>query len=389
MSLSLIIKYVYSISGSQGKINEQNLMGTAFCGPDTLQIANGRTVKCNLLPPSGIDYSMKGAIIMSMNGIDISSWQRGIDLAAVPCEFVIVKATEGTSYLNPYCGENLRQAEGLGKKLGVYHFAGGGNPDAEAEYFAANVKNCIGKAILVLDWEIQDAPNGTEWAKRWLDRVYEITRVKPIIYMSNYLVNHLNWSAVSSAGYRLWNAYYYNYGTPMGYNPDAPLPEHLGAWGTALLYQYTSEGRLDGYNGNLDLDVFYGDPGDWDAYTRVDGRPAPEPEPEPTPKPEPVITYTVRRGDTLSGIASRYHTTVAALAQFNGISNPNRIYAGQVIRIPAGSEGPAQPVYYVVKWGDTLSGIAVRFGTTYQRLMQLNGIQNPNRIYAGQRLRIR
>ncbi|MDE6829703.1 MAG: hypothetical protein K2P34_05145, partial [Lachnospiraceae bacterium] len=56
---------------------------------------------------------------MSMNGIDISSWQRGIDLAAVPCEFVIVKATEGTSYLNPYCGENLRQAEGLGKKLGV------------------------------------------------------------------------------------------------------------------------------------------------------------------------------------------------------------------------------------------------------------------------------
>ena len=151
--------------------------------------------------------------------------------------------------------------------------------------------------------------------------------------MSNYLVNHLNWSAVSSAGYRLWNAYYYNYGTPMGYNPDAPLPEHLGAWGTALLYQYTSEGRLDGYNGNLDLDVFYGDPGDWDAYTRVDGRPAPEPEPEPTPKPEPVITYTVRRGDTLSGIAVRFGTTYQRLMQLNGIQNPNRIYAGQRLRI--------------------------------------------------------
>lgn len=334
---------------------------------------------------------MKGEIYMSMNGIDISSWQRGIDLAAVPCDFVIVKATEGTSYLNPYCGENLRQAEGLGKKLGVYHFAGGGNPDAEADYFAANVKNSVGKAIFVLDWEIQDAPNGPEWAKRWLDRVYELTKVKPMIYMSNYLVNHRNWSAVASSGYRLWNAYYYNYGTPMGYNPDAPLPERLGAWETAALYQYTSEGRLPGYSGNLDLDVFYGGPADWDAYTKVSGRPGPAPDPEPDPTPDPppqtVITYKVQWGDTLGGIARRYGTTAAALAQFNGIANPNRIYAGQIIRIPT-SSGGGQPTYYVVRRGDTLSGIAGRFGTTYQRLAQLNGIGNPNLIYPGQRLRI-
>ena len=223
---------------------------------------------------------------MSMNGIDISSWQRGIDLAAVPCEFVVVKATEGTSYLNPYCGENLRQAEGQGKKLGVYHFAGGGNPNAEAEYFVENVKNCIGKAILVLDWEIQNASNGTEWAKSWLDRVYALTRVKPLIYMSNHLVNSLNWSEVAAAGYRLWNAYYFNYGTPMGYRPDAPLPERLGAWGTAVLYQYTSEGNLEGYSGYLDLDVFYGTPGDWDAYARIeDGS-----QPNPAPAPDPALT---------------------------------------------------------------------------------------------------
>ncbi|MCI9380828.1 MAG: LysM peptidoglycan-binding domain-containing protein [Dorea sp.] len=325
---------------------------------------------------------------MSMNGIDISSWQRGIDLAAVPCEFVVVKATEGTSYLNPYCGENLRQAEGQGKKLGVYHFAGGGNPNAEAEYFVENVKNCIGKAILVLDWEIQNASNGTEWAKSWLDRVYALTRVKPLIYMSNHLVNSLNWSEVAAAGYRLWNAYYFNYGTPMGYRPDAPLPERLGAWGTAVLYQYTSEGNLEGYSGYLDLDVFYGTPGDWDAYARIEDGSQPNPAPAPEPQPDPVITYKIRRGDTLSQIARRYGTTVAALAQLNGISNPNRIYAGQVLQIPSGSSGGGQPTYYVVKWGDTLSGIANRFGTTYQRLMQLNGISNPNRIFAGQRLRI-
>ena len=79
---------------------------------------------------------------------------------------------------------------------------------------------------------------------------------------------------------------------------------------------------------------------------------------------------------------------MAVLAQLNGIANPNRIYVGQVIRIPVDSSGPVQPTYYVVKRGDTLSGIAARFGTTYQRLMQLNGIRNPNLIYVGQRLRI-
>ena len=193
---------------------------------------------------------------------------------------------------------------------------------------------------------------------------------------------------MAAAGNRLCNAYYFNYATPMGYRPDAPLPERLGAWGTAVLYQYTSEGNLEGYSGYLDLDVFYGTPGDWDAYARIEDGSQPNPAPAPEPQPDPVITYKIRRGDTLSQIARRYGTTVAALAQLNGISNPNRIYAGQVLQIPSGSSGGGQPTYYVVKWGDTLSGIANRFGTTYQRLMQLNGISNPNRIFAGQRLRI-
>ena len=306
---------------------------------------------------------------MSMNGIDISRWQAGIDLAAVPCEFVVIKATEGTSYVNPYCDQHFRQAAELGKKLGVYHFAGGGNAAAEADYFVRNIRGYVGRAMLVLDFEIQDMAEGAAWSKQWLDRVYELTKVKPVIYMSNYMVNHLDWSAVAKAGYPLWNAYYYAYGTPMGYNPQAPLPERLG-----------------GYNDYLDLDVFYGSPGDWDGYVKAAG--TVEPAPDPTPQPQPTITYRIRPGDTLGGIAARYGTTVATLAQLNGIADPNRIYAGQVIRIPVKSSDPPQPAYYVVRRGDTLSGIASRFGTTYQKLMKLNGIRNPNLIYAGQRLRI-
>ena len=241
----------------------------------------------------------------------------------------------------------------------------------------------------MLDWEITAATNSVDWVKQWLDRVHQLTGVKPFVYMSNSVVNGHDWSSVADAGYRLWNAYYYAFGVQMGYNPDAPLPKRMGAWEAPTLYQYTSEGRLDGYNGNLDLDVFYGNAADWDRYAGRDGRPEPEPKPEPVPQPEQMIAYRIRYGDTLSGIDKRYGTSTAVLAQLNGIQNPNRIYAGQVIRVPVRTAGSGQEAYYVVRPGDTLSGIASRFGTTYQRLVQLNGIRNPNLIYVGQRLRVR
>jgi len=109
----------------------------------------------------------------------------------------------------------------------------------------------------------------------------------------------------------------------MGYNPDAPLIGGTGAWKFAALYQYTSSGRLSGYSGDLDLDVFYGDRAAWDAYAGGSSS---------SGAAQPVV-YTVKRGDTLSEIAQRYGTTYQRLAQINGISNPNLIYPGQKIRI--------------------------------------------------------
>ncbi|HFI0147363.1 TPA: LysM peptidoglycan-binding domain-containing protein [Streptococcus suis] len=106
-----------------------------------------------------------------------------------------------------------------------------------------------------------------------------------------------------------------------------------------------------------------------------------------------VSTYTVKSGDTLSGIAAKFGTTVSALQSLNGISNPDKIYAGQVLRINGtgggtSSGGISPTSTYVVKSGDTLSGIAARFGTTVSALQSLNGISNPDKIYAGQVLRI-
>ena len=106
------------------------------------------------------------------------------------------------------------------------------------------------------------------------------------------------------------------------------------------------------------------------------------------------ITYTVRRGDTLWAIARRFGTTVSALAAENGIQNPSLIYPGQVLRVGAASSGAAvdrssvSAATYTVRQGDTLWSIATRFDTTVSSIAAENGIQNPSLIYPGQVLQI-
>ena len=99
-------------------------------------------------------------------------------------------------------------------------------------------------------------------------------------------------------------------------------------------------------------------------------------------------TYTVKSGDTLSSIASKYGTTYQELARINSISNPNKIYPGQVLKIGGGSSIPSTE-YYIVKSGDTLSAIAKKYGTTVNQLASWNNIANVNKIYVGQKLRVR
>ena len=96
-------------------------------------------------------------------------------------------------------------------------------------------------------------------------------------------------------------------------------------------------------------------------------------------------TYVVQAGDTLSGIAARFGTTVANLVSLNNISDPNLIYVGQVLII---SGSTSNYTSYTVQAGDSLSAIAARFGTTVAELVSLNNISNPNLIYVGQVLKI-
>ena len=107
-------------------------------------------------------------------------------------------------------------------------------------------------------------------------------------------------------------------------------------------------------------------------------------QPEPTPTPGGDTYYTVVSGDTLSGIAAKFGVTVAQLCEWNNISNPDLIYVGQQLIVKKGSTAQ----YYTVVSGDTLSGIAAKFGTTVAQLCSWNNISDPNLIYVGQVLRV-
>lgn len=324
---------------------------------------------------------------MSLNGIDIASYQSGIDLSKVPCDFVIIKATEGTSYVNPACNAQWDSASRAGKLLGTYHYATGVGAEREADFYVDSIKNYIHRGILCIDWE---SGGNSRWGdmgylEALCKRVIARTGVKPIIY-----VQASEYGSVSAVAKRLdcglWIAQYANM-TPTGYQAH---PWNEGSYSCAIR-QYSSTGRLPGWGGNLDLDIFYGDRAAWNRYAMSSSTPKPSKpsvKPAPAPKPAPVpvqATYTVRPGDTLSGIASRYNTSWQELQRINGISDANRIYPGQVIKLPSKTGGTPQRTHIVVA-GDTLSGIGARYGVSWQSIASRNGISNPNLIYPGQRL---
>ena len=204
-----------------------------------------------------------------LKGIDISNHQAGLDLSKVDCDFVIIKATEGKSYVDNCCDGFFQQALQLGKKIGIYHFANNSDntPEQEAEWFITNTRGYIGKAIPVLDWEDTGHTNDVLWAKKWLDLVAEAYGCKPLIYMSESVVNANDWSSVANADYGLWVAKYRDYNADSNYDTsNAGSKPNIKYWSFYALWQWTSVGRLNGWNGNLDCNEFYGDTETWDKY---------------------------------------------------------------------------------------------------------------------------
>lgn len=193
-----------------------------------------------------------------MRGIDVSAWQRGINLAEVPADFVIVKATQGTDYISSALEEQYYSASSAARLMGVYHYATGCGVEAEADHFLTVVGGHIGDAILCLDWEAYDnsmwATSGeVAYINAWMDYVKAQTGVQPVLYIQRTAM-----SRVSAVNAPLWIAQYADMATT-GYQ-DNPWNESTY---DCLIRQYSSRGRLSGFDGNLDLNKFYGTKEDW------------------------------------------------------------------------------------------------------------------------------
>ena len=314
-----------------------------------------------------------------LKGIDISHWQANLDIASTGAQFVICKATQGTTFVDPSCDRHYQIAKRLGLKLGVYHYASGGDPIAEADFFVRNIQGYIGEAILILDWE--KTQNGryhehASWCLRFLNRVKELTGVKPLVYMSASVIKVADWSKVVAGDYGLWVA-----GWPD--NRDSwDIPDFrwdVKPWPFYALWQYTSSG------GRLDRDVFMGDVAAWDKYANPSGNPAPSPAPAPTParKSNEELATEVIRGDWGNGQDRKNRLTAAGYDYSAVQSIVNQRLSG------ASTANNCSAVYYTVQKGDTLWGIAQRYGTTYQEIARLSGIENPNLIFPGQRVRVK
>ena len=322
-----------------------------------------------------------------MNGIDISNWQSAIDVSDMNVDFVVVKATEGSSYTSPSFTRQANDTLNSGKKLGLYHYMTYMTPaKQQAEYFVRKVEPYINKAVLVLDFESTAVYKGVSFALEFLQTVEHLTGVKPMIYMSQSVAASLNWSTVINNNYALWVARYPLGNTITGFRNDLSYG-NLGYWDSAAMFQYTSHGRLSGYSGYLDLDIFYGDESQWDAYAGGSGA-VNVPNTDGSGGAVQTQTYTVRSGDCLSTIGQRLGVSWGSIATANGIYSPYTIYPGQVLTIPGGSGGAVQTQTYTVRSGDCLSTIGQRLGVSWGSIATANGIYSPYTIYPGQVLTI-
>ena len=344
---------------------------------------------------------------MALNGIDIASYQAWLDLSKVPCDFVIIKVTQGTGYTNPDCVRAVEQAMSLGKGVGVYHYISGGNAVAEANFFINSILNWIGKVMICLDWELdQNSAWGDEsYLEQVINQVIARTGVPPMIYAPASRYNQVA-EVAKRHNCGLWIAQYADM-NPTGYQNT---PWNEGAY-TCAIRQYSGSGRLNGWNGDLDLDKFYGSLDDFRKYYGSSSSAPSKPSTSgPSGTTLQLATWTMEGqygngADRKKNLGSRYDEVqnfINHIASADVNTLVNEVYAGMygdgLTRQTVlgsrydevqGAINANSAQYYTVQSGDNLGKIAIQFGTTVDQLVAWNNIANPDLIYAGQTIRVK
>lgn len=202
-----------------------------------------------------------------MNGIDIASYQDGIDLNKVDCDFVIIKATQGESYINPSFKSMLDNAKESGKLIGVYHYINGIGYKKEMEHFYKTIKKYIGNVIICLDWEeIQNSAwRDEKYLENCIKYLKKLTDVSPFVYASKSV---FPFALCSKYECGTWVAQYAN-NNSTGFQQR---PWNESAY-TCDIRQYSSTGIIKGYKKALDLNKAYFGKTVWNAWCKPKSSP--------------------------------------------------------------------------------------------------------------------
>lgn len=311
-------------------------------------------------------------------GIDVSRWQGTIDwnrVKAAGIQFAMIRISYGMG-LDSRFRENLAGAKAAGVPVGVYHFTTAVTPEGarqEIDWLFEQLGDEKLEYPVAFDMEDEgDRYTGMTRGQRTDIAVAGLSQIEQHGYYA-ILYTNPSWlntklDAAALKPYDIWLA---------AWQAERPAGYDYGMW------QYTSAGKVDGIDTNVDLDAAFKN---YPAIIKAVGLNGWQTGTNPD-----YTTYTVKPGDSWWGIAQSQlgdGRKYKELAAFNGATPETVLYAGQVLKIPKGGTAPAPDVLYTVKAGDSLSAIAARFGTTYQALAEYNGIRDPNLIYPGQTIKI-
>lgn len=316
---------------------------------------------------------------MSRKGLDVSEFQGTINWPQVKSagyQFAMLRAGYGFSTVDRQFRRNASECNRLGIPIGAYWFCYAISPETARQEadgcieaispYRFDYPICYDIEQATLNYAAQNGITitpqlATQIVSTFCNRLEERGYFAMYYSNRNFLKQYL--PADLSDQYALWYAFYNK-------NFDNT---------TCGIWQYTDKGSVPGIIGDVDLDKGFID---YPTIIRNAHLNHLSGTASPTPPSTDYVTYVIQPGDTLSEIALRFGTTVEALASFNHLSDPNVIYAGQTLRIPEAADSSVR--FYTVQLGDTLSEIALRFGTTVNALASRNHLTDPNLIYPGE-----
>lgn len=345
---------------------------------------------------------------MALKGIDVSQWQGNIDWQKVKgagVQFAMLRAGYGRNNLDTKFHRNAQGAAAAGIPVGLYWFSYALNVEIarkEAQYAVELAKKYKITWPIAYDLEYDTVSyavkNGvtitkslaTQMAIAFCEEIKRLGYI-PMVYTNlDYLNRYFDRSKLP---YDLWCAQYAS----------------TASVADKEIWQYSSKGSVPGIAGNVDMNHGYKDYGNGG-----DSKPDPAPTPSPAPSGTTLnLAVAVMQGkygagqDRKNALGTRYQevqdfinhiasastdTLVAEVMQgkYGNGETRKTVLGGRYKAVQDKIDGKGSgAVYYTVRTGDTLSGIAAKYGTTYQKIAQMNGIANPNKIYAGQKIRVK